>query len=89
VLLLDEPFTGLDMPTQELLTELFAKLAQDRAVLMTTHDLAAAAHTCDRLILLNRRIVADAVPRDLRDPAVWMSTFGISADSHLLKVLGG
>ncbi|MCW5954817.1 MAG: anchored repeat-type ABC transporter ATP-binding subunit, partial [Propionibacteriaceae bacterium] len=40
LLLLDEPFTGLDMPTQELLLELFRELSgEDKAVLMTTHDL--------------------------------------------------
>ena len=52
LLLLDEPFTGLDMPTQELLSDLFTRLArEDRAVLMTTHDLAAARYGCDRLAL--------------------------------------
>jgi manganese/iron transport system ATP-binding protein len=89
VLLLDEPFTGLDMPTQELLTRLFATLAGERAVLMATHDLAAAAHTCDRLVLLNRRVVADGRPADLRDPDLWMSTFGVGPDSYFVKVLGG
>ena len=60
LLLLDEPFTGLDMPTQELLGELFAALARENAVLMATHDLAAAMHTCDRLALLNRTVSPSA-----------------------------
>ena len=30
ILLLDEPFTGLDMPSQELLTDLFTTLARER-----------------------------------------------------------
>jgi manganese/iron transport system ATP-binding protein len=88
-LLLDEPFTGLDMPTQELLSELFVSLAREgRAVLMTTHDLAAALYTCDRLALLNRTVVASGSPARLtRDPAAWASTFGVSADSPLLRIL--
>ncbi|MDP9792671.1 manganese/iron transport system ATP-binding protein [Catenuloplanes nepalensis] len=88
VLLLDEPFTGLDMPSQEVLTELFTTIARERAVLMATHDLAAAAYTCDRLILINRTVLAAAPPAELRDRDVWMRAFGVGAESHLLKALG-
>jgi manganese/iron transport system ATP-binding protein len=88
VLLLDEPFTGLDMPTQELLSELILSLAREaRAVLMTTHDLPAALHTCDRLALLNRTIVAAGTPDQLRDERLWMDTFGIGEHNPLLKIL--
>ena len=87
VLLLDEPFTGLDMPAQENLTELFTTIAKDRAVVMATHDLTAAAYTCDRLILLNRTVVADGPAADLRDPSIWMRTFDVGPGSHLLKAL--
>jgi len=88
VLLLDEPFTGLDMPTQELLSELFLSLAREnRAVLMTTHDLAAAIYSCDRLALINRSIVAVGTPAELRDPKLWMDTFGVGEKSPLLRIL--
>jgi manganese/iron transport system ATP-binding protein len=87
-LLLDEPFTGLDMPTQELLSDLFVSLAREgRAVLMTTHDLAAAIYSCDRLALLNRTIVAVGAPHELSDESVWMRTFGVAAGSPLLRIL--
>ncbi|AGW40621.1 ABC-type Mn2+/Zn2+ transport systems, permease [Leifsonia xyli subsp. cynodontis DSM 46306] len=63
LLLLDEPFTGLDMPAQEILGELFTQLAREnRAVLMTTHDLASALYRCDRLALLNRTVIATGKP---------------------------
>ncbi|MGY6501134.1 MAG: anchored repeat-type ABC transporter ATP-binding subunit [Acidimicrobiales bacterium] len=88
VLLLDEPFTGLDMPTQELLSDLFTGLAAEgTAVLMTTHDLLGAIGSCTRLVLLNRTVIADGAPAELRDEAVWMSTFGVSAHNPLLKLL--
>ncbi|MEU4619575.1 anchored repeat-type ABC transporter ATP-binding subunit [Actinoplanes sp. NPDC023801] len=87
VLLLDEPFTGLDMPAQETLTDLFTEIARERAVLMATHDLTAAAYTCDRLILLNRTVIASGPPADLKDPEVWMRTFDVGPGSHLLKAL--
>ncbi|TDD66519.1 anchored repeat-type ABC transporter ATP-binding subunit [Jiangella aurantiaca] len=88
VLLLDEPFTGLDLPTQELLTGLFQELAgEDKAVLMTTHDLLGALDTCTRIALLNRTIVADAPPSELLDPDPWMRAFGVGENSPLLKIL--
>ena len=89
LLLLDEPFTGLDMPTQELLSVLFTDLAREgRAVLMTTHDLASALYTCDRIALLNRTVIATGSPAELAsDPDVWMATFGVGPGSALLRIL--
>lgn len=88
VLLLDEPFTGLDLPTQELLSKLFARLASEgHAVLMTTHDLIGAMHYCSRLCLLNRTVVADAAPSELREPGVWQRAFGVRDGHPLLTAL--
>ncbi|GAA1695747.1 anchored repeat-type ABC transporter ATP-binding subunit [Microbacterium sediminicola] len=89
LLLLDEPFTGLDMPTQELLSELFAALAHEgRAVLMTTHDLLGAIDVSDRLALLNRTVVAAGPPRELVDnPQLWAQTFGVGENSALLRMV--
>ncbi|WP_137991500.1 anchored repeat-type ABC transporter ATP-binding subunit [Streptomyces vilmorinianum] len=78
LLLLDEPFTGVDVPTQELLDELFGRLAADgRGLLMTTHDLAAAARTCKRVVLLNRTVVAEGGPGLLADPQQMLRAFGL------------
>jgi manganese/iron transport system ATP-binding protein len=89
LLLLDEPFTGLDAPTQEVLSALFGALRDEgRALVLTTHDLPAAAALCDRLCLLNRTVVADAAPGALADPDVWLRAFGVSASDGLLGVLG-
>ncbi|MGW6746149.1 anchored repeat-type ABC transporter ATP-binding subunit [Streptomyces sp. NPDC055025] len=80
LLLLDEPFTGLDAPTQELLNGLFGRLAADgKGLLMTTHDLAAAARTCTRVALLNRTIVAEGGPELLADPAQMLRAFGLDS----------
>ncbi|MFI6080268.1 anchored repeat-type ABC transporter ATP-binding subunit [Streptomyces sp. NPDC051217] len=89
LLLLDEPFTGLDIPTQELLTTLFQQLREeDRALLMTTHDLPAAADMATRLCLLNKTVIADGAPETLRDPAVWLRAFGVTRSDQLLTSLG-
>ncbi|MFF3285622.1 anchored repeat-type ABC transporter ATP-binding subunit [Streptomyces sp. NPDC003023] len=78
ILLLDEPFTGVDVPTQELLNDLFGRLAEDgTALLMTTHDLAAAARTCTHVVLLNRTVVAEGGPELLSDPDRMLRAFGL------------
>ncbi len=89
VLLLDEPFTGLDMPTQDLLGGLFAELAHEgRAVLMTTHDILSALDGCDRIALLNQAVIATGTPTQLaNNPQAWMDAFGVGPDSALLRVL--
>lgn len=88
VLLLDEPFTGLDMPSQESLTRLLQGLAgEGHGVLMTTHDVAGAMHACDQLALLNRTILRFDKPSRLRDPKLWMDTFAVSASNPLLRVV--
>ncbi|MCC5953894.1 MAG: anchored repeat-type ABC transporter ATP-binding subunit [Acidimicrobiia bacterium] len=89
VLLLDEPLTGVDVPTAELVTDLLLQLrSEGRAIVMATHDLSAAASACDRLVLLHRRVVADAPPSELRDPAIWLEAFGVPSSDQLLATLG-
>lgn len=90
VLLLDEPFTGLDLPTQELLARLLVDLAAEgEAILMTTHDLMGALTECSRLVLLNRTVIADGTPAEIRDPNLWATTFGVDVTSPFLRVLEG
>jgi manganese/iron transport system ATP-binding protein len=89
VLLLDEPFTGLDVPTQDLLTSLLKQLATEgRALLVTTHDLPGAGQLATRLCLLNRTVVADGPPEELRDPTVWLRAFGVTESEGLLRSMG-
>ncbi|QDC00763.1 ABC transporter ATP-binding protein [Mesorhizobium sp. 8] len=64
LLLADEPAAGLDPAHQIGLMRAFRSLAeQGRSVVVSTHDLALAARSCTRLILLDRgRVVADGTP---------------------------
>lgn len=88
LLLLDEPFTGLDMPTQELLNGLFVDLAHEgETIMMSTHDIAGALDACSRLILLNRTVIAQGEPHELKDPCIWRSTFGIREGNPLLSLI--
>jgi ABC-type Mn2+/Zn2+ transport system ATPase subunit len=77
VLLLDEPFNGVDLPTQDLLTDLFARLcAAGRTVVYATHDLARAARSSDRVLLVNGTVVAAGAPDAVMTAANLRSAFG-------------
>ena len=63
LLLLDEPLNGLDAPSQEAIVGILDDLRRDGVtVLLATHDLDLAAARFDRIMLLNRRIVAFEPP---------------------------
>jgi ABC-type Mn2+/Zn2+ transport system ATPase subunit len=63
LLLLDEPTTGVDAATEEALLEFVRDLvARGMPVLMTTHDLESAAEWFDRLMVVDRRVLADGDP---------------------------
>lgn len=58
IYVLDEPFTGIDAPTADLLAAMLRRLASEgAAVLLVEHDLRQVRRTCDRLILLNGTVV--------------------------------
>lgn len=59
LVLMDEPLNGLDIPTQEAIIAILDDLRRDGiTVLLATHDLDLAAERFDRIMLLNRRIIA-------------------------------
>jgi zinc/manganese transport system ATP-binding protein len=58
-LLLDEPFTGLDLPSQHIISEVMkSERDRGRLVVISTHHVEEAQH-CDRVLLLNGSIIAD------------------------------
>lgn len=63
VLLLDEPFSGVDVTAEgEIMTALDLLRDQRITILLATHDLSTAAARYDRLLLLNRRVIASGDP---------------------------
>jgi manganese/iron transport system ATP-binding protein len=66
LMLMDEPFSGLDINSQDDLFEILDTL-QDRGVtvVVALHDLKMAAERFDRVMLLNRRIVSLGSPEDV------------------------
>jgi manganese/iron transport system ATP-binding protein len=59
LLLLDEPFNGVDTTTQDVLLEVLSTLrSAGAAVVMATHDLSVAHLACGHACVLNRHLVA-------------------------------
>ncbi|MEH2024658.1 metal ABC transporter ATP-binding protein [Nostoc sp.] len=59
VLLLDEPFTGVDIKTEKTMIDLLLKLREEgHTILISTHDLASITTFCDQVVLINRTILA-------------------------------
>jgi ABC-type Mn2+/Zn2+ transport system ATPase subunit len=82
ILLLDEPYAGVDRPSEQLLDGLLVELAATgRGIMAATHDLEHA-RGWDRVLCLNRRMVAFGRPADVLSPAVLAETYG--ADIVLL-----
>jgi len=57
--LLDEPFVGVDQKTEQIMFSIFQELkAEKKTILIVNHDLKQTLHYFDRLVLLNRRLIA-------------------------------
>ena len=70
VLLLDEPFTGVDASAKEALLGLLQVLrADDITVLVSTHDMNTAATRFELAALLNGRLIAYGAPTEVFTPA--------------------
>lgn len=80
VLLLDEPFGGLDRPSQELLTELLGMLAlSGRLIIAAHHDLDSVPEIFDEVLLVNRRRIAFGPVDEVFTPDNLAACFGTPA----------
>ena len=77
LMLMDEPLTGLDVPSQEGIFGILDELhRRDVTVMVATHDLNLAAERFDRLMLLNNRLVGFGRPDQVFTPEHLMQAYG-------------
>ncbi|MGA1132371.1 MAG: metal ABC transporter ATP-binding protein [Prochlorotrichaceae cyanobacterium] len=77
VILLDEPFTGVDVKTEKQIIDLLLQLRQDgHTILISTHDLASISTFCDRTILINHTILAEGPTAEVFTEENLVMTFG-------------
>jgi len=77
LMLMDEPLSGLDSPSQEgILTLLDELKRQNVTVMVATHDLEQAAEYFDRIMLLNHRLIAFGLPDDVLQTDKLIQAYG-------------
>lgn len=59
IMLLDEPFTGVDVQTETAIIELLKSLREEgHIILVSTHNLGSVPEFCDQAVLINRTVLA-------------------------------
>lgn len=77
ILLLDEPFAGVDKRSEKTITTLLRGLAAEgRTIVVSTHDLIAVPALCDDVALINRHIIAHGTPQETLVPELLADAFG-------------
>jgi manganese/iron transport system ATP-binding protein len=77
VILLDEPFTGVDVQTEDQITTLLRDLrAEGRVMLVSTHNLGSVPEFCDRVILVKGTVLAHGPTETTFTHANLERTFG-------------
>ncbi|MFC9916950.1 metal ABC transporter ATP-binding protein [Agromyces binzhouensis] len=78
LLLLDEPFAGVDKRSEATITDLLRELADGGAtVLVSSHDLEALPRLADEAILLLRRVLLHGTPAEALQPEQLARAFGL------------
>ena len=58
MILLDEPFTGVDVTTEDAIIDLLKSLRDEgRVMLVSTHNLGSVPQFCDQVVLVNRQVL--------------------------------
>lgn len=76
ILLLDEPFAGVDAATERAILDVLQRTKESgRTLLVVHHDLATAAEYFDRLILVKQRLFAYGTPEQVLHPELLSAVY--------------
>jgi len=85
VILLDEPFTGVDVNSEDAIIELLRNLRDDgHVILVSTHNLGSVPQFCDQVILINRTILEYGETESVFTQANLHKAFGGTLRFHVL-----
>jgi len=77
VVLLDEPFTGVDVKTEETIVALLQDMRDEgRIMLVSTHNLGSVPEFCDRVVLVKGTVLAFGPTAEVFTPANLREAFG-------------
>jgi ABC-type Mn2+/Zn2+ transport system ATPase subunit len=79
IVLLDEPFNGVDVPSQEKIVEVLAELSNGgKTVVAVVHNINPLLHDVGRVVLLNRRLIAAGKPNKVFTEENILKAYGTS-----------
>lgn len=77
IILLDEPFTGVDVKTETAIVTLLREMRDAGCViLVSTHNLGSVPAFCDEVVLINKTVLAAGITRDVFTPKNLERAFG-------------
>lgn len=77
LLLMDEPFAGVDIATEEIILELLQEMKNEgKTLVLVHHDLHTASRYFDWLVLMNTRLIASGKADVVLTPDILSQTFG-------------
>jgi manganese/iron transport system ATP-binding protein len=89
VILLDEPFTGVDVTTESAIIALLKTLRADgRIMLVSTHNLGSVPSFCDQVVLVNRTVLSAGPTAEVFTAANLLRAFGGTLRQHSLAGAG-
>lgn len=81
LVMMDEPFNGLDAPSRDIITHLIAELTVSGVgVIVSTHDLSLARDVCSHACVLASRQIALGPVADALSPSILARAYGSGAD---------
>lgn len=87
IILLDEPFTGVDVQTENAIVDLLAQLrTEGHLILVSTHNLGSVPDYCDQVVMINRTVIAAGLTTTTFNQHNLEQTFG--GTLRHIKLLG-
>lgn len=79
LIIMDEPFVGIDMASQEAILAIVRKLRDaGKTIVIVHHDLSIVAQYFDDVILLNKKLIASGVQEDVLKPENIEKAYGMT-----------
>ena len=77
ILILDEPLSGVDVEGMELLMEMLDEIRKkfDLSILMTTHDFSMLERYVNKVVLLNKHVLASGTPLEVLSSQEFLDAF--------------
>ncbi|OZQ61419.1 manganese ABC transporter ATP-binding protein [Paenibacillus sp. VTT E-133280] len=90
VFFLDEPFVGIDLVSEKIIVKLLKQLREEgKTILIVHHDLHEVEEYFDKVIILNKKLIAFGDVKDTFTADNILNAYGASLGNLVIKGMGG